>query len=122
MALYLLTVSGQQTVKIPVKRVHSRHRRFIAPGAIWDLLVGVEVIGRDFELRYNLVTHYKMDYLFGGQAALVGAIAAAEAAAAASIQANAAAQAAVGRKKRERLVFFILFGLLGDESSNNFSF
>ena len=79
-----------QTFDVPVKRVHSRQRRFIAPGAVWDLLVGVEVIGSDYEFRYTNVIHYRMDYLFGGFEALTGAIA----------DAQAAAQATAGRKKR----------------------
>ena len=54
---------GQQKVMIPVKRVHSRQRRFIAPGAVWDILIGCELIGSDFELRYNLVVHYRKFYL-----------------------------------------------------------
>ena len=87
-------------MRVPVKRVHSRHRRFIAPGAVWDLMLGIEVIGDDFELRYNLVTHYNMDYLFGGTAALAGAIAAANAAATAAADANAAAMAAAAAAGR----------------------
>ena len=59
------------------------HRRFIAPGAVWDIMVGVEVIGSDYELRYNAFVRYRMDYLFGGTAALASVIA----------QANAAAKA-----------------------------
>ena len=95
-------------MKIPVKRVHSRHRRFIAPGAVWDLMFGFEAIGSDFEARYDLVIHYQMDYLFGGSAAYAGAIAAADAAASAANQANADTIAALGRKKRERLVHFCI--------------
>ena len=63
---------------IAVKRVHSRYRRFIAPGVVWDLMIGVEAIGRDFEFRHDLVHHYRMDYLFGGYSALEGAIASAD--------------------------------------------
>jgi hypothetical protein len=83
MAYQIILSHAQQTVKVPVKRVHSRHRRFIAPGAVWDLMVGVEVIGSDYELRYNAFVRYRMDYLFGGTAALASVIA----------QANAAAKA-----------------------------
>ena len=99
---------AQQKVKIPVKRVHSRQRRFIAPGAVWDILIGVELIGVDFELRYNLVVHYRMDYLFGGTTALAQAVASSNAAAAAKAQAELLAEelaAGGGRKKRSRLVF-----------------
>jgi hypothetical protein len=77
-----------------VKRLHSRHRRFIAPGARWDLLFGVEVLWPEAEFRFDIVIQYQMDYLFGGDAALAGAIAAANAAAMAAQQANADAIAA----------------------------
>ena len=87
------------TVDIPVKRVHSRQRRFIAPGAVWDLLIGVEVIGSDYEFRYDNVLHYRMDYLFGGFAALQNAIASAAAAADAS--------ASAGKRRKRRLVFIL---------------
>ena len=86
------------TVDIPVKRVHSRQRRFIAPGAVWDLMVGIEIIGSDFEFRYDNVLHYRMDYLFGGFAALQNAIASATAAQQASASAG---------KRKKRLVFQI---------------
>jgi hypothetical protein len=94
---------------VPVKRVHSRHRRFIAPGAVWDVLVGVELIGADYELRYNLVIHYRMDYLFGGTAALAAAIQSANAAATAANAASAATLAALGRKKRRLATIFFFF-------------
>ena len=98
MLIFLPLAAKCQTFDVPVKRVHSRQRRFIAPGAVWDLLVGVEVIGKDFEFRYDNVIHYRMDYLFGGFEALTGAIA----------DAQAAAAATAGRKKR-LVDFFILF-------------
>merc|ERR1719273_3067645 len=53
-------------LKVPIKRVHSRHRRYIAPGAVWTLLGGFEVIWNHMELRMDLPVHYRMDYLFGG--------------------------------------------------------
>lgn len=101
------------TLPIPVKRVHSRHRRFIAPGAVWDLMIGIELVGDDFELRYDQVIHYRMDYLFGGTTALAGAITAANAAqtasnaaiAAANAAAEAQAVAAAGKRKKRRLAF-----------------
>ena len=98
MLIFLPLAAKCQTFDVPVKRVHSRQRRFIAPGAVWDLLVGVEVIGKDFEFRYDNVIHYRMDYLFGGFEALTGAIA----------DAQAAAAATAGRKKRlgDFLYFF----------------
>ena len=115
----MATVFSQETVKIPVKRVHSRQRRFIAPGAVWDMMFGLESIGSDFEARYDLVIHYRMDYLFGGTAALAGAIAQSDAAAEAGAQANADAQAALGkRKKRSRLVFYIF--ILSDRNLGEF--
>ena len=94
MAFLPLIHSEEIVLPIAVKRVHSRHRRFIAPGAVWDLMIGVEAIGRDFEFRHDLVHHYRMDYLFGGTSALAGAIAGANAAVTASNAAIAAAQAA----------------------------
>ena len=81
--------------EIEVKRVLSRHRRFIAPGARWDLMLGVEALFEEAELFFNIVIKYPLDYLFGGSAALAGAIAGNDAAATASAAANAAAQAAV---------------------------
>ena len=93
--MLILPLVKCQTYDVPVKRVHSRQRRFIAPGAVWDLMIGVEVIGSDFEFRYSNVIHYRMDYLFGGFEALTNAIAAAQAAASAEADALAA-----GRKKR----------------------
>ena len=105
---FLPLIHGQEiTLPIAVKRVHSRHRRFIAPGAVWDLMIGVEAIGRDFEFRHDLVHHYRMDYLFGGTSALAGAIAGANAAVTASnaaIAAASAAAAAAGKRKKRRLV------------------
>ena len=95
--IFLPLAAKCQTFDVPVKRVHSRQRRFIAPGAVWDLLVGVEVIGKDFEFRYDNVIHYRMDYLFGGFEALTGAIA----------DAQAAAAATAGRKKRLVVFNFI---------------
>jgi hypothetical protein len=107
MAYQIILSHAQQTVKVPVKRVHSRHRRFIAPGAIWDIMVGVEVIGGDYELRYNAFVRYRMDYLFGGTAALASVLAQANAAAKAEndVKAQLALFSSGKRKKRSRLVF-----------------
>ena len=107
MAYQIILSHAQQTVKVPVKRVHSRHRRFIAPGAIWDIMVGVEVIGTDYELRYNAFVRYRMDYLFGGTAALASVIAQANAAAKAEndVKEQLALFQSGKRKKRSRLVF-----------------
>ena len=107
MAYQIILSHAQQTVKVPVKRVHSRHRRFIAPGAVWDLMVGVEVIGSDYELRYNAFVRYRMDYLFGGTAALASVIAQANAAAKAenTVKEQLALLQSGKRKKRSRLVF-----------------
>lgn len=95
-----------QEKEVTVKRIHSRHRRFIAPGAIWDLLGGVEVLYPDSEIRFDLKISYQLDYLFGGTPALAGAIAAANAAAVAAEQAEmfATAAAAGGRSLKEGLV------------------
>ena len=90
------------TVEIPVQRLLSRHRRFIAPGAIWDILIGVESIGANSEFRYDLVIHYSLDYLFGGNAALAGKIAGNDAAANAFNTANEATMAALGKKRKRR--------------------
>ena len=90
--------SSQLTVNVPVKRVHSRQRRFIAPGAQWDLMIGIEMIGDNFEFRYDQVIHYNMDYLFGGAQALAGAIAGAKASQLA--ESVALANLGGGRKKR----------------------
>ena len=83
------------------------HRRFIAPGAVWDIMVGVEVIGTDYELRYNAFVRYRMDYLFGGTAALASVIAQANAAAKAEndVKEQLALFQSGKRKKRSRLVF-----------------
>jgi len=70
--------------RVPVKRVHSRHRRYIAPGATWTVLGGFEVIWDHMELRMDLPVHYRMDYLFGGIGAYL----------------EAAGIGALGRKKR----------------------
>ena len=107
MAYQIILSHALQTVKVPVKRVHSRHRRFIAPGAVWDLMVGVEVIGSDYELRYNAFVRYRMDYLFGGTAALASVIAQANAAAKAenTVKEQLALLQSGKRKKRSRLVF-----------------
>ena len=70
-------------------------------------MVGVEVIGGDYELRYNAFVRYRMDYLFGGSAALVSVIAQANAAAKAEndVKEQLALLSAGKRKKRSRLVF-----------------
>ena len=82
----------------------------MASGAIWDVLIGIELIGTDYELRYDTKISYRMDYLFGGQGALVSAIASSNAAAQAIQQAELLA-AELGRKKRSRRVFkdFVIF-------------
>ena len=103
-------------MSVPVKRVHSRHRRFIAPGAVWDVMIGVEVIGVDYEARYNGFIRYNMDYLFGGFKSLTAAVAAATAASKASAAIKKAilndeattllaSEAGGKRKKRSRRVF-----------------
>ena len=65
-------------------------------------MIGIESIGSDFEFRYDIVSHYYLDYLFGGTAALGTAIAAANAAITASNQVHALAQAAAGKKRKRR--------------------
>ena len=53
--IYLPSLSLQEvdnpqteTLDIPVKRLLSRHRRFIAPGTRWDWLVGWETVSENF--------------------------------------------------------------------------
>ena len=55
-----------QPLKIPVKRVLSRHRRFIAPGAAWDIFGGVQWFTPTHDFMYNVRVLYNMDYLFAG--------------------------------------------------------
>ncbi len=45
----------EELVEIPVKRLLSRHRRFIAPGTRWDWLVGWETISENFEIRVDWI-------------------------------------------------------------------
>jgi len=54
---------------VPVKRIHSRHRRFLAPGAAWQIKVGVRVTSIDWEAEFNHRINYNFDYLFGGSIA-----------------------------------------------------
>ena len=84
-----------------VRRLHSRRRRFVAPGARWDLLAGVEALGDDTEFRFDVVVRYEFDYLFGGATALAAEIAAANAAALAFQDTEAAVLAGKKRKRRE---------------------
>ena len=102
MTLLSTLITTLTCLKLELPRLHSRHRRFIAPGARWDLMAGFEILYDDAEVRFDIVNKYEMDYLFGGTAALAAAIAAAEAAAAAAASAEAATLAAAGKKKRKR--------------------
>lgn len=86
--------------EITVKRVHSRHRRFIAPGALWDLMAGTEILLPAAEIRFDFYIRYELDYLFGGTTALAAAIAGNNAAAQAAQAAEQAVEAAAGKKKR----------------------
>ena len=43
-----------EPIDIPVRRVHSRQRRFIAPGATWQL----RVHSNSRLIRYNFKTHH----------------------------------------------------------------
>ncbi len=92
--------AASQEHEVTIRRAHSRRRRFIAPGARWDILVGVEVLGDDTEVRFDVVTRYEFDYLFGGAAALQAAIAAANAAALAAQETEAAVLASAGRRRK----------------------
>ena len=86
----LAIVTGSET-EVKVKRILSRQRRFIAPGANWQILTGISIFRPESQLVFDLVHSYPLDYLFGGNAAFLAAVRAAEAAA----KAEAAAQAAV---------------------------
>ena len=92
-ALFAVFVEGAVGFEVEVKRLHSRHRRFVGPGSRWDLLGGVEVLYDDAEIRFDIVIKYEMDYLFGGTTALAAQIAANEAAAAAAAAAEASVNA-----------------------------
>lgn len=94
-ALILTSTLTAVAEEIEVKRLHSRHRRFIAPGARWDILAGFELLYNEAEVRFDVMVQYEMDYLFGGDAALAGALAGSSAAALAEQVATAAATAAV---------------------------
>lgn len=103
-----LTLPLEQEVE--VKRVLSRHRRFLAPGARWDLIFGVDSFFPSAEFVFNLVIKHNLDYLFGGQTALAAALAAANAAAQAETAATAAIQQGLpistGRFDRKINIFF----------------
>ena len=55
-----------EPLKVPVKRVLSRHRRYIAPGAAWDIFAGVQWFTPTHDFLYNVRILYNMDYLFAG--------------------------------------------------------
>jgi len=55
-----------EPLKIPVKRILSRHRRYIAPGASWDIFAGVQWFTPTHDFMYNVRIFYSMDYLFAG--------------------------------------------------------
>jgi len=44
-----------EVLEIPVKRLLSRHRRFIAPGTRWDWLVGWETLSDNFDIKFYLL-------------------------------------------------------------------
>ena len=46
---------NDETVEVPVKRLLSRHRRFIAPGTRWDWLAGWETVSENFEITFYLL-------------------------------------------------------------------
>ena len=83
-------------------------------------MIGIESIGSDFEFRYDIVSHYNLDYLFGGTTALATAIAAANAAITASNQVRLAAQAAGKKRKRRRQGWLINYICLYKIITNNF--
>ena len=45
---------GLAEVHLPVKRLHSRHRRNISPGTRWDWLVGWETVSETLEIQVKL--------------------------------------------------------------------
>ena len=71
---FFLCLAAAEVEKLPIKTVHSRVRRYIAPGAVWTLYGGVSVIYSHMELRLDLPIHYSMDYLFGGIDAYLEAV------------------------------------------------
>ena len=46
---------NHETVEVPVKRLLSRHRRYISPGTRWDWLVGWETVSENFEITFYLL-------------------------------------------------------------------
>ncbi len=93
---------GNHSHSVHFRRAHSRRRRFVAPGARWDLWFGGEVLYPHLQVRFDLISRYEFDYLFGGNAALAAAIAAANAAALAEQETEAAVLATQGRRKRRK--------------------
>ena len=83
-------------------------------------MIGIESIGSDFEFRYDIVSHYYLDYLFGGTTALATAIAAANAAITASNQVKLAAQAAAGKKRKRRRQGWLINYFCLYKITNNF--
>ncbi|XP_040564305.1 uncharacterized protein [Lepeophtheirus salmonis] len=53
-------------VKVPVKRLHSRQRRFVAPGALWDVRLGINILWPDANLIFDIILRHQLDDLFGG--------------------------------------------------------
>ena len=48
---------------VPVKRIHSRHRRFLAPGASWQLKVSLIKLYLCTNATYKLIlTPYNINY------------------------------------------------------------
>jgi hypothetical protein len=45
----------EKVLEIPVKRLLSRHRRFISPGTRWDWLVGWETLSDNFDIKFYLL-------------------------------------------------------------------
>ena len=51
---------------VRMRRMVSRTRRFIAPGAVWKLELGVEIPWSTFELWARVPVSYRLDDLFSG--------------------------------------------------------
>ena len=51
------TTLDEEEVALSVKRLHSRHRRNIAPGTRWDWLIGWETVSEviEIQVRYKIV-------------------------------------------------------------------
>ena len=52
---------------VRMRRMVHRTRRFIAPGAVWKLEIGVEIPWSTFEVWARIPIFYRLDELFSGR-------------------------------------------------------